>query len=284
MIDQHLINRAAAEFSLQVPARLTQSRSGLTARSIAHAVFVVGKQHTANLKAASSYTHPDVAPHLLPELRMELIKALQSKMRNLFDNALDGFKREGERALDAADKAADVFRPHLDGESPAQLLRTDQAWNNTIRPALEQGKTWEEIIPTVDADGLLAIERFAEGHESRTRDRFHQNEVPSSLAGIRSMTARRVIEVAPAEGREALAEYQDVSRMMDFVGQWRERLVDAGPRDAVGVDLGLIRSGTTLGVHRPVDTSPEAQAAYTGALPGADSEGSASTIEAASAA
>lgn len=269
MIDQHIINRAVAEFPLQVPPRLTTSRAGLTARSVAHAVLVAGRQHTANLKAAASYTHPDVAPEVLPELRKELTKALQARMRNLFDDALDGFKREGERALDAADKVADAFRPHLDSESTSQLMRTDQAWNNTIRPALEQGKKWDEIIPTVDADGLLAIERFAEGHESRIRDRFTQSEVPSAVAGIKNMTARRVLEVAPAEGREALAEHQDVSRLMAFVGQARELLVYAGARDAVGVEIGLNRAGTNLGVHRPVDTSPAAQAAYTATLGGA---------------
>jgi hypothetical protein len=199
-------------------------------------------------------------------------------MRNLFDDPLDGFKREGERALNAADKAADEFRPHLDVESTSQLMRTDQAWNNTIRPALEQGKKWEEIIPTVDADGLLAIERFAEGHESRIRDRFTQWEVPSVLAGIKNMIAKRVVEVAPSGAREALAEHHDVSRVMGFVGQWRELLVNAGPRDAVSVDLGLIRSGTMLGVHRPVDTSPEAQEAYTATLAGSGQQGTVTAI------
>ena len=268
MVDPYIITRAAGDFPLRAPSRLTTSRPGLVARSVAHAAFVVGKQHVENVKAAAQYSHADIAPEVLPEARAELNKYLQDQVRALFGNPADGLQREVERALAAADKAADVYRPHLDTESPTQLLRTDQAWNNSIRPALESGKKWEEIIPTTDADGLLAIERFAAGHESRVRDRFHQHEVPAVLAGIKALTDRRTVEIAPAEGKAALAEHQDIARSLEFVSQAGGWLADADHRNALGVGLGLERAGKNIGAHRPVDTSPEAQAAYQATLVG----------------
>lgn len=268
MIDPHIINRAAADFPLRVPPRLTTSRPGLVARSVAHAVYAVGKQHLENVKAAARYTHADIAPDLIPEVRSELAWHLQTQVAALFDDALEGFQRQAQRALEVADKAADPYRPHLDAESPTQLMRTDQAWNNSIRPALEQGRKWEEIIPTADADGLLAIERFAEGHESRIRDRFHQNEVPAVLAGIKANTARRVLEIAPPEGKAALVEHAEVAKALDFVGNAGAWLVNADTRNAVSSQLALERAGKSIGAHLPADTSPEAQAAYAASLGG----------------
>lgn len=268
-IDPYLVTRAASSFPSARVETLTQSRPGLRARSIAHAAYRAADQHVRNIVEASKYKSDDVASDALPEIRAELSNHLRRDLANRFTNPLDGLRRQAERARDEADKAAEPYRLRLDPESTTQLVRTDQAWNNTIRPALEQGKQWDEIIPTLDADGLLAVERFAPGHESRIRDRFHQHEVPGVLEGIRTASERRLPDVVPPEGRVALREHQDTVAALDFAEtamRWSEQATD---RDSVSIEIGLKRLAYQHGAHRPADTSPEGQADYAASLGGA---------------
>lgn len=265
-VDQHLITRALADMPVTRAQTLTTSRSGLRARSAAHAAFQTGQRHLQALTAATKYEHPEIAPDVLPEVRSELVKQIKAATLAAFTDPLTGYVRHAERALDEAEAAAAKYRPKFDPENAAQAIRTDQAWNNTIRPMLDDGKGWDEIIPTLDADGLVAVDRFAPAHEARVRDRFHQHEVPAAVDGIRNMSDRRNVDIAPPEGREALREALDAAEAVNYTRTVAGWLQDADARNATSVSIALTRSAYQAGVQQPVDTSPEAQAAYASAL------------------
>src|SRR5690606_23276796 len=125
-IDVYFVNRAANDFPNGAtpvlstpqmpdpvfPGRLTGTRPGLRARSAAHAAFKAAEQHLANVTAAAKYTHPDVAPDALPELRQTLHSTLTQRAGAQFDDPL-GLIQVAERAHEEAEKAADKYRPKL---------------------------------------------------------------------------------------------------------------------------------------------------------------------------
>lgn len=253
------------------PGQMSGTRPGLRARSAAHAALKAAEQHLVNITNARQYQTPDIAPDLLPELRSEVAARLTARTQGQFNTPLTGYLRIAETAHAEADAAADKYRPKLNPESATQLVRTDQSWNNHIKPMLAAGKEWAEIIPTLDADGILAAERFAPGYEASIRDRFHQNEVPSVIDGIEAMSKRRVVDIAPPEGREALREAQDTEASLAFVHSTAGIVNAADHRNATTLSIGLTRSAYQANATRPVDESPDAQAAYTAQLQGTPS-------------
>ncbi|GAA2947643.1 hypothetical protein GCM10010458_36550 [Microbacterium luteolum] len=279
-IDPYLVNRAANEFP-QVshpvltdrqtphpvfPGLTTGTRPGLRARSAAHAALKAAEQHLSNMTGARNYQNAEVASDILPELRSEVAARLTERTRGQFEDPLAGFIKVAETAHQEADAAAEKYRPKLNPESATQLVRTDQAWNNHVLPMLNSGKTWDEIIPTLDVDGILAAQRFAGGYESNKRDRFHQHEVPSVLDGIQAMTARRVVDIAPPEAREALREAQDTATTLDYTRNVARIVNETDPRNAAAISIGLTRGAYQAGVQRPVETSNEALEAYAASL------------------
>lgn len=279
-IDAYFVNRAASEFP-QVsrpvladpqapdpvfPGRLRGTRPGLRARSAAHAALKAAEQHVANITSAGKYQSAEIAADVLPELRREVAARLTERTRGQFDNPLTGYLQIAEKAHADADAAAEKYRPKLDPESATQLVRTDQAWNNHVKPMLDSGKTWDEIIPTLDTDGILAARRFAGGYESNKRDRFSQHEVPSVLAGIQAMSTRRVVDIAPPEGREALREAQDTAKALDYTRNVARIVDETDSRNAGTITIGLTRGAYQAGVQRPVDTSDEALESYAASL------------------
>lgn len=152
-------------------------------------------------------------------------------------------------ALAAADKAAEPYRPKFDPESVAQATRTAQAWEMIVRPQLDAGKEWPEVIATLDADGLLAVERFAPSIESAKRDRFTQHEVPAVLEGIRELTDRRVIHTAPeGPARDAMRELVDVRQLHSSIMRSTTALSAVqGKRDVVGASVAVKRAATDAG-------------------------------------
>ncbi|KAA9133712.1 hypothetical protein [Microbacterium caowuchunii] len=272
-IDQYLVNRAAANYPLPAVKTMTLTfpsiRAGHRARSVAHAVFTLGQRHLSNLQAAARHEDADIAPELLQELRTELTKTLQAQAAAMFDDPSDGLRRQAERALAAADTAAAPYRPRLDPESSTQMLRTAQAWEHAVQPSLEAGKPWDQIIPTLDTDGLLAVERFAPAHEARIRDVHHQHEVPEVLSNIAAASARRVAEIAPAEGRAAFKDLEIAADAAGYAFGIMAQLRQSNGRDAVGLSITITRQAYAVGAQLPAESSPAALAAYEAEIGGA---------------
>lgn len=263
-----LVNRVTSLFP-PGPAPVADDKRlspGVRARVAAHSAFKTAQQYLMNVNNARNFNDPEVAEHIIPELRDSVIMNLRSNTQDRFSDPSTGLVRIAERANDAAAAATAPFRPKLDPDSTAQMIRTDQSWNNHILPMLNGGKSWDQIIPTLDADGLLAVQRFAPGFEASSRSRFDQAEVPSVLAGINNLSEQHLPKIAPPEGRTALLEHQDTQSTLGFIRNVAGWITTAGPRDVMGVSIGLTRAAYGAGVQSPVDVSPYGQAAYHASL------------------
>ncbi len=152
-------------------------------------------------------------------------------------------------ALTEADKAADPYRPKYDADNVAQVTRTAQSWESIIKPQLIAGKEWSEIIPTLDHDGLLAVGRFAEVNEMAKRTQLERHEVPAVLAGLRELTDRRVIEIAPeGPARDAMRELVDVRQLHSSIVRSATALASVqGKRDVVGASVAVKRAAQDAG-------------------------------------
>lgn len=264
-IDPHFVTRELRQFPFNPPRtlQLPDLRPGIRAHSAAHGAYKVAEQYLNHLPRAKQIRPDDIAPEQLDELRTGLVGKLKESALAPFTAALDGYIDTVERATAAAAKAAEPFRPVLDPESTAQMVRTDQAWNNSIKPMLDAGKQWPEIIDTLDTDGVLAVKRFAAGHEAGKRDQFHQHEVPQEVSAIEEGLSRRVEAIAPPEGRAALRDEREASARRDFVRTVASWVSDAHQRiNPTEVSIGLIRSAHAIGAHTAADTSPEALTNY----------------------
>lgn len=264
MVNAAAVSRALTLFPMAGAPLLTTSRPGLRARAAAHAAFKAAEQHVSNLTALRRFEDPDLNEEAALELRGELQKGLRTQTAGQFNDTANGYLTAAEAAAADAEKAAASVRIKFDPESPAQALRTDQAWRNTVEPMLAQGKRWDQIVPHLDADGLLAVERFAPGREARIRDFTQQHEIPGELSALREACERQAIRIAAPEAREVLREAQDAQAALEFV-----RSVDNwinNESDPVTISIGLKNVGFRTGAQNPVDTSPEAQAAYSASL------------------
>jgi len=263
-VDQHFITKASANFPQGGAPTLSATRAGLRARSAAHAAYQSAVQHLTNITAAAEYDDPELAPDMKPELRASLTEHLRQRTLR----QLAALIQVAETSNADATAAADRYRPKLDPESAAQMMRTDQAWNNHIKPMLEEGRGWDQIIPTLDTDGLLAAQRFAPGYESRTRDRFHQDQVPSVLAGIQAASERRLIDLVDPDARTTLMEAQVTAQALQYTREAAGRIEQADSRSAAVTGIHLKRGAFETGVQNPVDGSDEALAAYEASLSG----------------
>ena len=209
---QHQRKLTAANLELgpfvKNPASIANSPSGR-----AHAVVTSLYQTTEGLMralpAAASVRDDSLSPAGLQAERTSRVEYLIEAVKVRVENSM----RSIEDALRVADTAAAKHRPTFDPENFAQVTRTDQAWNNSIKPQLEAGKSWDQIIPTLDYDGLLAAKRFAPAHEAGTRGRRDQEQVPSVLAGMEALIEARIIGAAPSENaRAAFVEARETAK------------------------------------------------------------------------
>jgi hypothetical protein len=165
--------------------------------------------------------------------------ALDHRAKTLADHAAG--------ALESAKIRADKHRPQLNPEDMAQLIRTDQAWNNFSRPQLDAGKSWPDVMKSLDTDGVLAAQRYAPAYVSSKLSRANENQLPEQLSGIQWMTDQRLIHVVPeGEARDALQQHADVQRMHDAV------VASANHLTSLGMLRGLPRNEVVTGTQLSV--------------------------------
>ncbi|UFS58933.1 hypothetical protein [Subtercola endophyticus] len=195
----HLGNDPVDVFS--GPAR--QAQSAVTA------AYQVTERVTNALQQVAMYKNTTLTPEAVEAVKVDaqdvLLGYLRDRARTFDQNALE--------ARTEAVKAAEPYKPKLAPNDLAQLTRTDQAWNNSVKPMLDDGKQWDQIVPMLDTDGLLAVQRFAPGHIALKEG---SDAVPQTIAGINRMTANRLIDVAPeGDARTALQVERDTQKFAD---------------------------------------------------------------------
>lgn len=202
-------HRSLGSYTPPVANILGGTPASKRARSVVSALLSTSAGLNAALAEARRYEDPNLSPEGLTEERAARGKTLAAAIQR----RITTFSEPLTHALTDAEKAADAFRPKLDPTDIAQGNRIATAWQLTVKPLLDVGKAWDDIISTLDHDGLLAVQRFAPAHEAGKRDKFTQHEVPAVLEGIARMTDKRVIASAPeGPAREALQEYETVRR------------------------------------------------------------------------
>lgn len=103
--------------------------------------------------AADPMMTPSERSEYVAKWRAEYTKSFAVRFADLRDEVADYAERTRRQAANA--------RPHLDDESTAQLVRTEQAWRNVVLPQLEKGRTLAAALRNADADAVLGAERFA---------------------------------------------------------------------------------------------------------------------------
>jgi len=234
------------------PTSVSNTASG-RASAVVTGLYETSVGLSRAIPTIEKFADPNLSDEGLAEARAGLQLALKSAVRERVEHLTTHL----DDAVRAAEAAAAPYRPVLDAESVAQLTRTDQAWNNSIRPQLEAGKNWDDIIPTLDVDALLAVQRFAPTHEAGKRTRFDQNEVPSVLAGVQRMIESRLADAVPSEeGRAALREAREVSKFAETAtANMRTLLSVDGPNDLISATLSVKRATFDVGAQSVPDTT-----------------------------
>ncbi|MGV8912482.1 MAG: hypothetical protein ACOH14_07690 [Rhodoglobus sp.] len=228
------------------PTSVSNTASG-RARAVVTGLYETSEGLSRALPSVANYSDPKLSDEGIAEARATRQAALQSAVQERVEH----LSIHLAEAVRTAEAAAAPHRPVLDSESVAQLTRTDQAWNNSIRPLLEAGKNWDEIVPILDVDGLLAVQRFAPTHEAGKRSRFEQDEVPGVLAGINRMSESRLVDVLPSEdGRKVLRELRDVTIIADAANNSMASLAGVtGERDVMSSTLFIKRATFAVGAQ-----------------------------------
>lgn len=164
----------------------------LEAKKATTQIARLAKNLETRLAAHRTFHDPDLTPAALLRRREELIAASLADARRkaaaILKTAQDGAA--------FADSQLDTYRPKLDPNDVAQLTRTAQAWEMVVKPLREQGKNWTEIAQVSDADGLLALERFA---PQTIRLSESAGDADIILQNLHLARDRRLAEVAPDE-------------------------------------------------------------------------------------
>lgn len=236
------------------PPAVSNTPSG-RAKAVVTGLYETSEGLSRALPAIATFEDPKLSAEGLAEARATRQLALQSAVAERVEHLTVHLAE----AVRTAEAAAAPHRPIFNPEDVAQLTRTDQAWNNSIKPQLDAGRGWDEIIGTLDVDGLLAVQRFAATHEASKRSRFEQGEVPSVLVGIARMSDARLAEAAPSEeGRDALREAHDVNRLAETAQSNMQTLLGvSGQRDLIDATMAVKRATFAVGAQ-PVPVEPAA--------------------------
>ena len=123
------------------------------------------KERDALIEQHSRYTPNELLDRNANDvLRREHQERWKKFYTDKYEPQLRELRDEGRDVAARIKAEGDRNRPKLDGESPAALMRTEQAWRNTVLPLLEKGVPLREALRNADVDAVLGAERFAPGY------------------------------------------------------------------------------------------------------------------------
>ncbi|GAA1768384.1 hypothetical protein [Agromyces humatus] len=194
------------------------------------------------LLAHDAFTDPDLTSEARQRRREERVAASLTDARRkaaaILKTAQDGAA--------FADRQLDAYRPKLDPNDVAQLTRTAQAWQMTIEPLRAQGKNWAEIAAVTDADGLLALERFAP-QTIRLQESARDAEI--IMANLQRASDRRLAEIHTDEpARQRFVDAADAQKYLGAVSAIASGIEGVTkPTDATAVMISVKRNIHPLG-------------------------------------
>jgi len=215
------------------------------------------------------------AIHALTATRLRLANDMRDQISNASKRDTDytaeaNAKRAAERrtqikaefAVRAAKIDADVaaaaqrikseaaaVRPRPDLNSPADLIRTEQAWRNVVLPQLEQGRSLRVALAHADVDAVLGAERFASAYlRAKT----------GTASGIPSMEVRYDVDGRPLATRPEI----DLSHLDLTI---TARLAELTPEHAEVIRLAG-RVERDVAAHREVSAKLDRGDAFSAAI------------------
>ncbi len=255
------LEAAAKKFPLKGHPVLTNSGPAAKAKTVLASVAEHAASYADNVPNIQGYVDPDLTPQAQSEFRDNLLAAHHDDLSSRFA----GLRTHLDNADAEAAAAAAPHKPVLNPNDQAQLARTDQAWNNVIRPQLDKGKSLEDMISVADDDGLLAIQRFAPSLVASDTPTGQQYKVPGILANLKALSDRRVVEKATGDAKAALDEEVATRNLSGAARQGMAAVENAAPRDVRTAALGVKRSAYAAGATANQLAQAEIDAAKLGA-------------------
>lgn len=182
------------------------------ARSVVTSLYATSQGLPGALDWASRIDDPNLSPEGIKaataDRRQAIAEVLKGRMATVTPHLVE--------SIEQAEAAAEPFYPKLNESDVAQGNRITSAWQHSVLPQHEAGKSWDAIISTLDHDGILAVKRFAPTIEASKRSARQQSEMPGVIAEIDRIAERRVMDSAPeGPARDAFRQLEAARAQSD---------------------------------------------------------------------
>lgn len=234
---------ANAAFPLKTYPVLQDLGPAAKARSVLSSASEIAASYADNVPNILGYIDFDLTPRAQSEFRDNLMAVQHDSVSAAF-NTLRGYLND---ATTEAGKAAAPYKPVLNLNDAVQVARTDQAWNNVIRPQLDAGKSLEDMIHVADPDQLLAIQRFAPALVASSEPTLTQYRVPEILANLQTLSVQRVVDSATGNAKAALDEEVTTRAYAEAARTGMTQVEQARPKDVMQASIGLKRAAHSAG-------------------------------------
>jgi hypothetical protein len=221
---------------------LTNSGPAAKAKSALASAHETATSFADNVPNIIGYKDPDLTPQANSQFQDDLMDAHHESVTSKF-NTVRGHLND---ATTEAAKAAAPHKPVLDLNDANQLARTDQAWNNVIRPQLDAGKSLEDMINVADADQLLAIQRFAPAKVASDEPPLTKYRVPGILANLQTLSDQRVVDSATGDAKSAIDQEVETRGYANAAHAGMAQIEQARPKDVLQATMGIKRSANAL--------------------------------------
>jgi hypothetical protein len=224
----------------------------LEARKATTQIYRLAENLGTRVRAVQAFNDPNLSAEGLERRRAEMLakstESAQARAAFILKIATDG------KAF--AESQVDSLRPKVDPENVAQLTRSAQAWEMTIKPLRDAGKSWFEIADVLDADGLLALNRFAEQSIRLSESKADAQVI---LANLQRAADKRLAEVHPdPQARVAFKEAEEARQYASVVETVANQL--GGVRNMAMAASVMI---TAKHLIHPLGTAPDTPAPTT---------------------
>lgn len=208
------------------------------------------QQLRAALAAADAFADPNLTSQARDDARHTMRETAKA-------NARAALQQIATTTADAANRAqaiAEPFRPKLNPDNQAQILRTEQAWRMNVLPQLEAGKPWSTITKNLDEDSALGVERFARSWLVANREPLSNIDIEYSnvVAGIRS---RHAEIVANPDARAAILAEDHAAELFHAVNNVASHTAHA--RTVSDLTMASIALQQVAHLAAPEDSSSE---------------------------
>jgi hypothetical protein len=127
-----------------------------TATDILMTLLRLASTAPEELQAAINFTDDKYTQQAINDVRA----AKSNSVRTTIATVAAKYRDQIAALANTAQKRAGKYTPTLDLNDNTQVMRVGQAWQYVIAPLLDSGTNWRDVIPSLDVDGVLAMQKF----------------------------------------------------------------------------------------------------------------------------